>query len=125
LQEDAGVSDSDTAAAQAAAGAGLDAGAAQQEIGAQQDGQKEGDQEAGRADTPAQRRFKTAHRGIARSWHPPASFPNSRVHDAYLQPLVDRNPAKFNFGRPNGGMLTQFCRYWTALMPCAALLCHL
>lgn len=61
-------------------------------------------------DTPAQRRFKTSHRGVVRSWSVPVSFPNSRVHEAYIKPLVDRNPAKFNFGRPNQELLMQFCR---------------
>jgi len=61
-------------------------------------------------DTPAQGRFKTSHRGVARSWSLPVSFPNSRVHEAYIKPLVDRNPAKFNFGRPNQELLMQFCR---------------
>jgi DNA excision repair protein ERCC-5 len=125
LQEEAAVVDNDTDAAPAAAGAGLAAGAAQQDTSARRDSQQEGEQEAAGGDTPAQRRFKTTHRGIARSWHLPAAFPNSRVHDAYLQPLVDRNPAKFNFGRPNGDMLTQFCRYGggMALVCCAAHSC--
>lgn len=106
-QEEAAASDSDTDAPQEAAGrAGPNAGAAQQDASAQQGVE----QEAHGGDTSAQRRFKTTHRGIARSWHLPSSFPNSRLHDAYVQPLVDRNPAKFNFGRPNGDMLTQFCR---------------
>jgi hypothetical protein len=77
----------------------------------QQQGQGEGaEQGSAGGDTAAQRRFKSTHRGVSRSWNLPAHFPSSRVHEAYLRPLVDHNPAKFGFGRPDGALLTQFCR---------------
>jgi hypothetical protein len=85
----------------------------------QEQSQQASEQMAG--DTPAQKRFKATHRGVTRSWHLPANFPSSRVHEAYLQPLVDRNPAKFLFGRPNGDLLMQFCR-WVCLIATRATL---
>lgn len=75
----------------------------------QQGGEGEGAEHGG-GDTLAQRRFKTTHRGVSRSWNLPAHFPSNRVHEAYLRPLVDHNPAKFGFDRPDGALLTQFCR---------------
>lgn len=62
------------------------------------------------ADTPAQAKFKVAHRGVARSWQLPSGFPSARVHDAYLKPLVDRNPAGFKSSQPNEALLQEFCR---------------
>lgn len=61
-------------------------------------------------DTPAQRHFKSTHRGVRRTWHLPASFPSQAVMDAYLKPLVDRNAARFSCGRPDTELLQQFCR---------------
>jgi hypothetical protein len=114
-------SDEEEAAAEAEAGSGPAAAAeaagaggavsAQQQDGSVQQASQSDVQEVAMADTPAQRRFKSLHRGVVRSWNLPAQFPSSRVHDAYHTPLVDRNPAKFNFGRPNSGLLVQFCRW--------------
>eukprot|EP00878_Enallax_costatus_P008635 GHUV01009029.1.p1 GENE.GHUV01009029.1~~GHUV01009029.1.p1 ORF type:complete len:245 (+),score=75.32 GHUV01009029.1:556-1290(+) len=78
------------------AGAGAEAGAAAEE---------EEDQE-----TPAQREFKKGHRGVRRTWQLPASFPSSRVAEAYTTPLVDRNTDKFKFGKPDTELLQEFCR---------------
>ncbi|KAF6264630.1 hypothetical protein COO60DRAFT_1292472 [Scenedesmus sp. NREL 46B-D3] len=61
-------------------------------------------------ETPAQRYFKSSHRGVRRTWHLPASFPSRAVLDAYLKPLVDRNTARFSCGRPDTALLQQFCR---------------
>eukprot|EP00775_Hariotina_reticulata_P011343 gene11343-11492_t len=62
------------------------------------------------AETAAQRGFKRTHKGVRRTWHLPASFPSARVMDAYQQPQVDRNPARFNFGKPDSILLQEFCR---------------
>jgi hypothetical protein len=111
--EEATAAEAETSSGPAPVGEAAAAGAAalsqEQEGSTQQPSQPDGQQDA-LADTPAQRRFKSVHRGVVRSWNLPAQFPSSRVHDAYHQPLVDRNPAKFNFGRPNSGLLVQFCR---------------
>lgn len=107
-EEEASVPDSEGGAAGPGAGADTASGTAEQDSSMQEDGLQQ--EQGSSGDTPAQRRFKSTHRGVARSWNLPAHFPNNRVHDAYLQPLVDCNPAKFNFGRPNGDLLVQFCR---------------
>lgn len=90
------------------------AGAGGTEQGARGGSSKQGGEgegaEQGGGDTLAQRRFKSTHRGVSRSWNLPAHFPSNRVHEAYLRPLVDHNPAKLGFGRPDGALLTQFCR---------------
>jgi hypothetical protein len=71
---------------------------------------KPGQQGAVAEETPAQRYFKSSHRGVRRTWHLPASFPSQAVMDAYLKPLVDRNTARFSCGRPDTALLQQFCR---------------
>lgn len=127
-------SDSETASEASAPGAPVQdsAGQTPEQQPPQQQQQEEGSGAAS-GNTAAQKRFKSAHRGVVRSWHLPVSFPNSRVHDAYLQPLVDRNPAKFGFGRPNGDLLVQFCRcvahtnswalWWCSFSCCFARCC--
>jgi DNA excision repair protein ERCC-5 len=62
------------------------------------------------AETPAQREFKRTHKGVRRTWQLPAHFPSARVMEAYSQPQVDRNSARFNFGKPDSSLLQQFCR---------------
>lgn len=67
-------------------------------------------QEVEDGETPAQREFKKTHRGVRRAWQLPASFPSSRVAEAYITPLVDRNKGKFIFGKPDTSLIQQFCR---------------
>ena len=110
---DAASGDGDDAAAGVASTTEQEGSSQKESSGPQEQSQQASEQMAG--DTPAQKRFKATHRGVTRSWHLPANFPSSRVHEAYLQPLVDRNPAKFLFGRPNGDLLMQFCR-WVSLI---------
>ncbi len=60
-------------------------------------------------DTPAQREFKRQHRTVRKNWQLPPSFPAPAVLEAYLQPRLDPNKAKFSFGRPDLQLLRQFC----------------
>ncbi|KAL4452206.1 hypothetical protein ABPG75_007868 [Micractinium tetrahymenae] len=54
--------------------------------------------------------FKRTHRGVRRSWDPPASFPSAAVDQAYAEPKVDASKEKFTFGRPDVELLRQFCQ---------------
>lgn len=38
--------------------------------------------------------FKRTHRGVRRSWDPPASFPSAAVDQAYAEPKVDASREK-------------------------------
>lgn len=38
--------------------------------------------------------FKRTHRGVRRSWDPPASFPSAAVDQAYAEPKVDSSKEK-------------------------------
>lgn len=53
--------------------------------------------------------FKRRHRNVRKTWQLPASFPSDTVMSAYRQPHVDRNKAKFTFGRPDMQLLREFC----------------
>ena len=53
--------------------------------------------------------FKKQHRNIRKTWQVPANFPSETVMGAYREPHVDRNKAKFSFGKPDQHLLRGFC----------------
>ncbi|KAL4441195.1 hypothetical protein ABPG77_011432 [Micractinium sp. CCAP 211/92] len=81
---------------------------------------KPGSEEGQESDPEAAARleaFKRTHRGVRRSWDPPASFPSAAVDQAYAEPKVDTSKEKFTFGRPDVELLRQFCQTrlgWTS-----------
>ena len=53
--------------------------------------------------------FKRRHRNVRKTWQLPASFPSEAVMGAYRVPHVDRDKARFTFGRPDQHLLRGFC----------------
>lgn len=55
----------------------------------QEEGQESDPEAAARLEA-----FKRTHRGVRRSWDPPASFPSAAVDQAYAEPKVDTSKEK-------------------------------
>ena len=53
--------------------------------------------------------FKKKHRNVRKTWQLPSTFPSDTVMNAYREPHVDRNKAKFGFGKPDQQLLRGFC----------------
>lgn len=61
------------------------------------------------ASSEAVSEFKQKHRNVHKTWQLPASFPSETVMSAYRIPHVDRNKAKFTYGKPDLQLLRGFC----------------
>ena len=72
-------------------------------------------------------KYKASHRSVSKSWDVPASFPDSKVLEAYLHPRVDDSKEKFEFRAPDVPVLRQYClRHfgWTSVrLPTCSMVC--
>jgi hypothetical protein len=64
--------------------------------------------------------FKASHRAISKNWNLPSNFPSQDVVAAYMSPRVDTSKDKFEFRKPDLGLLRQYCKQrfgWQEVCP--------
>lgn len=68
--------------------------------------------------------FKASHRAISKNWNLPSNFPSQDVVAAYMSPRVDTSKDKFEFRKPDLGLLRQYCQQrfgWQEVCPYTCL----